>query len=190
MAMAISLGITWAGLVWFFGVVNRYQLDGATFVGATALIGAGVAFAASVRNRLFTAAAATATALVAVSWCIVLCCLPAFEQYKPVRRFADVIRARASVGAIVGSYRFSLPSMVFYLHRPVMEVVLPDHLRAVFYSPSDIYFIMPEKEYDSVKDRLPVATFVLARGAMFDLKPINFIEGSELPQFVLVSNRE
>jgi len=49
---------------------------------------------------------------------------------------------------------------------------------------------MPEKEYTIIKERLPVATYVLARQQLFDLKPINFIEGSELPQFVLVSNRE
>ena len=67
--------------------------------------------------------------------------------------------------------------MVFYLNRPVMEVVLPDHLRAVFYSSSDVYFVMPEAEYESVKDRLPVQTYVLARQPMFDLKPKNFLEG-------------
>jgi hypothetical protein len=80
--------------------------------------------------------------------------------------------------------------MVFYLHRPIMEVVLPEHLRAVFHSASDIYFVMPESEYEMVKDRLPVRTYVLARQRMFDLKPRNFLAGSELPQFVLVSNRE
>ena len=106
-----------------------------------------------------------------------------------MRPFADIIRTRASVGAIVGSYQFALPSMVFYLHRPIMEVVVPDHLRAVFYSSSDIYFVMPEAEYESVKDRLPVQTYVLARQQMFDLRPKNFLEGSELPQFVLISNR-
>jgi hypothetical protein len=31
---------------------------------------------------------------------------------------------------------------------------------------------------------------VLARQRMFDLRPKNFLEGSELPQFVLVSNRD
>ena len=118
------------------------------------------------------------------------CTLPDFERYKPVRPFSDIIRSRASIGAIVGSYKFSLPSMVFYLHRPVMEVVLPDHLRAVFYSSSDMYFIMAEDEYNSVKDRLPVETYVLARQQMFDLRPKNFLDGSELPQFVLVSNRD
>jgi hypothetical protein len=35
-----------------------------------------------------------------------------------------------------------------------------------------------------------VDTYVLARQPMFDLKTRNFLEGSELPQFVLVSNRE
>ena len=71
-----------------------------------------------------------------------------------------------------------------------MEVVLPDHLRAVFYSSSDVYFIMAEREYNGIKDRLPVETFVLARQPMFDLKPKNFLDGSELQQFVLVSNRD
>ena len=107
-----------------------------------------------------------------------------------MRPFAEVIRARATLGAIVGLYKFALPSMVFYLHRPVMEVVLPDHLRAVFHSSSDIYFVMAEGEYLRIKDRLPVPTHVLARQPMFDLKPRNFIDGTELPQFVLVSNRE
>ena len=142
------------------------------------------------RGRLFASVAAMAAGVVIMIWCIVICALPDFERYKPVRPFSDIIRSRASVGAIVGSYKFSLPSMVFYLHRPVMEVVLPDHLRAVFYSSSDVYFIMTEGEYNSIKDRLPVETYVLARQRMFDLKPKNFVEGSELPQFVLVSNRD
>jgi hypothetical protein len=116
--------------------------------------------------------------------------LPDFERYKPVRPFSDIIRSRASLGAIVGSYKFALPSMVFYLHRPVMEVVLPDHLRAVFHSSGDVYFLMTEQQYHAIKETLPVDTYVLARQPMFDVKPKNFLEGSELPQFVLVSNRD
>jgi 4-amino-4-deoxy-L-arabinose transferase-like glycosyltransferase len=191
-AAAAALALLAAGstLVWVFGVARRYELDGAATAGALAMAGGLVGFVTAIRRNIFAAAAATAASLTLIAWCVVLCCLPAFERYKPVRPFADVIRSRASIGAIVGSYKFSLPSMVFYLHRPVMEVVLPDHLRAVFYSNSDIYFIMPEREYESIKDRLPAETFVLARQPMFDLKPINFIEGSELPQFVLISNRE
>ncbi len=189
-ATAMLLVVTGSAVLWVFAVAHRYSLDGAAFVGATALVGGIVALVWLFRRSVFASVATMAASLVVIVWCIVLCALPDFERYKPVRPFSEIIRARASVGAIVGSYKFSLPSMVFYLHRPVMEVVLPDHLRAVFYSSSDVYFIMAEDEYNSVKDRLPVDTYVLARQPMFDLRPKNFIDGSELPQFVLVSNRD
>jgi 4-amino-4-deoxy-L-arabinose transferase-like glycosyltransferase len=189
-ATALLLLTTGSGALWFFAVVRRYALEGASFVGAVAAVGGAVALVWLTRRNLVASVATIVTSLVVIAWCVVLCTLPDFERYKPVKPFSDIIRSRASIGAIVGSYKFSLPSMVFYLHRPVMEVVLPDHLRAVFYSSSDVYFIMAEDEYNSVKDRLPVDTYVLARQQMFDLKPRNFLEGSELPRFVLVSNRD
>ncbi len=187
---AVLLLITGSAALWVFAVADRYSLEGAALVGAVALAGGLTSVVWLIRRRVFASIASSAAALVVMVWCIILCTLPDFERYKPVRPFSDIIRSRASVGAIVGSYKFSLPSMVFYLHRPVMEVVLPDHLRAVFYSSSDVYFIMAEDEYKRIKERLPVETHVLARQRMFDLKPKNFLEGSELPQFVLVSNRD
>jgi hypothetical protein len=141
------------------------------------------------RGRMFGATTAMGTTVAVISWCIVLCSLPDFERYKPVRPFAAIIRSRASEGGIVGYYKFALPSMVYYLNRPIMEVVLPDHLRVAFYSSTDVHFVMPEADYEQVKDRLPAQTYVLARQPMFDLRPKNFLEGAELPQFVLISNR-
>jgi 4-amino-4-deoxy-L-arabinose transferase-like glycosyltransferase len=189
-ATAVLLAATGAVALWVFGFAHRYSLEGAVFVGGVALAGGLGGLVWVFRRRLFASVVTLAASLAVIVWCAVLCTLPDFERYKPVRPFSDIIRSRASVGAIVGSYKFSLPSMVFYLHRPVMEVVLPDHLRAVFLSSSDVYFIMAEDEYNSIKDRLPVETFVLARQRMFDVKPKNFLDGSELPQFVLVSNRD
>jgi 4-amino-4-deoxy-L-arabinose transferase-like glycosyltransferase len=186
-ALMFGVGVAMFGL---FAVWQRYSLDGVAFVGVATAIAGLAALVFVLKRQLFAAAASVASGVVITSWCVVLCTLPDFERYKPVRPFAEIIRSRASVGAIIGSYRFALPSMVFYLHRPVMEVVLSEHLRAVFYSSSDIYFVMPEAEYQRVKDGLPVRTYVLARQPMFDLKPRNFIEGSELSEFVLVSNRE
>jgi 4-amino-4-deoxy-L-arabinose transferase-like glycosyltransferase len=189
-ASAAVLALVGAVGLWAFGIADRYSLDGAAFVGAVALAGGIAGLVWLWRRRVFASFVSLAASVVVIVWCVVVYTLPDFERYKPVRPFSEVIRSRASVGAIVGSYRFSLPSMVFYLHRPVMEVVVPDHLRAVFYSSSDVYFIMAEDEYTSIKDRLPVETFVLARQQMFDLKPKNFLDGSELQQFVLVSNRD
>jgi 4-amino-4-deoxy-L-arabinose transferase-like glycosyltransferase len=189
-ATAVLLLITGSAALWLFAVTHRYSLDGAALVGVAALVGGLGGLVWLFRRNVFASVATIAASVVVIVWCIVICTLPDFERYKPVKPFSDIIRSRASIGAIVGSYKFSLPSMVFYLHRPVMEVVLPDHLRAVFYSTSDVYFIMAEDEYNSIKDRLPVDTYVLARQQMFDLRPKNFLDGSELPQFVLVSNRD
>jgi 4-amino-4-deoxy-L-arabinose transferase-like glycosyltransferase len=189
-ATAVLLAATGSVTLWVFVVAERYSLAGATLVGAAAFAGGAAGLLWLIRGRLFTSVAAMAASAVVMIWCIVLITLPDFERYKPVRPFSRIIQSRASIGAIVGSYKFSLPSMVFYLRRPVMEVVLPDHLRAVFYSSSDVYFIMAEDEYKSIKDRLPTETYVLARQQMFDIKARNFLDGSELPQFVLVSNRE
>jgi 4-amino-4-deoxy-L-arabinose transferase-like glycosyltransferase len=189
-AAALLLVAAGGVTVWLFAVSRRYALDGALFIGTIALTGGAIALALAGRRRLQEAVTGILVTLIVIDWCIVLCTLPDFERYKPVRPFAEIIRSRASLGAIVGSYKFALPSMVFYLHRPVMEVVLPDHLRAVFHSNSDVYFVMSEEEYGRIRDRLPVRTHVLARQAMFDLRPRNFLDGTELPQFVLVSNRE
>ena len=176
-------------MLWVFAIAHRYALQGAGFIGGVAVIGGVASAVAAARGRLAGAATTLAGTVVVASWCVVLCSLPDFERYKPVRPFADIIRTRASEGGIVGYYKFALPSMVYYLNRPVMEVVLPDHLRVVFYSSSDVHFVMPEADYQQVRDRLPVPTYVLARQPMFDLRPRNFLDGSELPQFVLVSNR-
>ena len=189
-ATAVLLLLAGSGALWFFAIARRYSLDGAVFVGVVATVGGVAALAWLFRRNLLASVTTTAASLIVIVWCVVLCTLPDFERYKPVRPFSDIIRSRASIGAIVGSYKFALPSMVFYLHRPVMEVLLPDHLRAVFYSSSDVYFIMAENEYNNIKDRLPVDTYVLARQPMFDLRPKNFLDGTELPQFVLISNRD
>ena len=189
-ATAVLLLVTGSGALWFFAVARRYSLDGAVFVGTAATIGGIGALVWLFRRKLIEPVATIAASLIVIVWCVVVCTLPDFERYKPVKPFSEIIRSRASIGAIVGSYKFSLPSMVFYLHRPVMEVLLPDHLRAVFYSSSDVYFIMAEDEYNNIKDRLPVDTYVLARQRMFDLRPKNFLDGTELPQFVLISNRD
>lgn len=188
-AAGLALMLSGAAAFWVFAVSHRYAVQGANPVAVIALAGAAGALLASLRRQIFAAGAVVACTLVMISWCVVLSSLPDFERYKPVRPFSDIIRSRASVGAIVGYYKCALPSMVYYLNRPIMEVVLPDHLLAVFHSGSEVYFVMPEADYRDIKNRLPVKTYVLARQQMFDLRPKSFLDGSELPQFVLVSNR-
>jgi len=186
---AAALAVAGAVMVWAFALSHRFSLQGAAFIGGAAIVGGVVSAVAAARGRSFGAAATIAGTVTVISWCIVLCSLPDFERYKPVKPFAAIIRSRASEGGIVGYYDFALPSMVFYLNRPVMEVVMPDHLRAAFYSSGDVHFVIPEADYLQIKDRLPAQTYVLARQPMFDLRAKNFLGGLELPQFLLISNR-
>jgi 4-amino-4-deoxy-L-arabinose transferase-like glycosyltransferase len=188
-ATAALFIVAGATMFWVFGISHRYALAGAAFVGGAAVVGGAASAVAALRRRIFPAATIMGGTLAVISWCVVLFSLPDFERYKPVRPFAAIIRNRASEGGIVGYYKFALPSLVYYMNRPVMEVVLPDHLRSVFRSSVDIHFVMPETDYEQIKGLLPADTYVLARQPMFDLRPRNFREGAELPQFVLISNR-
>ena len=183
------LAVAGAVLVWAFGVSHRYTLAGASAIGLVAAAGGVVAVIMADRRHVFGAVAAVAGALVVLSWSVVLVSLPDFERYKPVRPFADIIRSRASEKGIVGSYKSSLPSMVYYLNRPIVVLESPDELLETFSSTSDIHFVMPEAEYQRMKDRLSSPTYVLAHRRLFDIRPKNFLDGSELPELVLISNR-
>lgn len=184
-----ALLLAGAGVFWLFVQPGPYSLRGMGAMAAV-LAGAGiVVIAASARRKVFAATLVLCAGLMAVAWTVVLVTLPDFERYKPVRPLAAMIQKRASPGAIVGYYRFALPTMVYYLQRPIMEVVDADHLRSTFRSSSDVYFLMPEAEYLVVKDSFPVPTFVLARRPLFDIKPRNFMEGDALPEMLLISNR-
>jgi len=64
-------------------------------------------------------------ALVSALWAIYLMCtlfyLPAMEEYRPVKLFCREIEKRISTDNEAGSFGIALPSMVFYLRRPVFE---------------------------------------------------------------------
>ncbi len=75
--------------VWVFVIAKRYSLEGAAFIGVVAAVGGVGALWASSRKQLFPATGAIVTSLVIVCWCVVLCALPDFERYKPVRPFSE-----------------------------------------------------------------------------------------------------
>ena len=88
-ATAVLLVVTGSAALWVFAVTDRYSLDGAALVGATALVGGLGGLAALFRRRMFASVVTMATSVVVMIWCIVLCTLPDFERYKPVRPFSE-----------------------------------------------------------------------------------------------------
>jgi 4-amino-4-deoxy-L-arabinose transferase-like glycosyltransferase len=181
-----TLGVALGGLV---VVPGRYPLSGSLVVAILAGAGGGIVSLLAVRRRVRFATIALATTLVAMSWVFVLVSLPDFERYKPVAPLVDLIKQRSTSESRIGYYRFALPSMAFYMRRQVFEAFDVETLRQVFASGQEVYCLMSNEDYRIVKDTLSGPTYVLASRPLFDVKIRAFLEGNELPEIVLVSNR-
>jgi hypothetical protein len=79
--------------------------------------------------------------------------------------------------------------MAFYLQRPVFEYSDAESLRSTFASGEEVYCLMTAEDYDAVRSSLPGPTYVVARRPLFDVKLRTLLEGTALPDIVLVSNR-
>jgi 4-amino-4-deoxy-L-arabinose transferase-like glycosyltransferase len=182
------LGVVGAGVA---SVVlpGRYPLAGSLVVAVLAGAGGALAAILALRGWVGRSTMTLAGTLVGMSWVFVLVTLPDFERYKPVAPLVDVIKQRATPESRVGYYRFALPSMAFYMRRPVFEVFDLDKLRQTFASGQDVYCLMTDEDYRAVKATLDGPTHILARRPLFDVKMQAFLEGNELPDIVLVSNR-
>jgi len=166
---------------------TQYQLAGTRAVALMAVAGGAQVLMAAWRRRWRAGVLGLASALAAMSWVFVLVTLPDFERYKPVAPLVDIIKQRAAPRARIGYYRFAMPSMAFYLRRPVFESFDPDSVRSVFAS-GEAYCLMTAEDYEAVKDLLG-PTYVIARRPLFDVRVRSLVEGRALPDILVVSNR-
>ena len=185
-ALVAAIG---AGLLAVVVVPGRYELGGSLAVALMAIGGGLAAAAAAWRRRVAQSALALGTAFTLLSWMFVLVSLPDFERYKPVAPLVTIIKERAGADARIGYYRFAFPSMAFYMRRPVFEFFDVESLTRAFASGSEVYCLMTADDYAAVRDSLAGPTTVLARRPFFDVKVRTLLEGTALPEIVLVSNR-
>jgi 4-amino-4-deoxy-L-arabinose transferase-like glycosyltransferase len=190
-----------AAVLYLFGKGTQpYELAGANLVGYAAILGGLAATLATLLNRPGSAIVATALTVAACNWIFVLRMLPDFERYKPVRSLCEVIASDAGPDALVGYFRASYPSMVFYLRRPIFEYVAvgdataariyeQQEIMAAFSSGKEVFCIMTAAEYEAMKERLPAQTRVLASRSIFKVKLKSILDRVELPQVVLISNK-
>jgi 4-amino-4-deoxy-L-arabinose transferase-like glycosyltransferase len=183
------LGILGVALLAFVVVPERYPLAGSLLISLLAIGGGGLATILTLRGRVKHGTIALASALVAMGWVFVLVTLPDFERYKPVAPLVHLIKQRATAESRIGYYRIALPSMAFYMRRQVFEAYDLDVLKQMFASGQEVYCLMTYEDYQSVKGVLSGPTHVLASRPLFDVKIQSFLEGTELPDIVLVSNR-
>lgn len=172
----------------FGGYTEAPPLAGSSILGIMALAGGTVALVLVLSRRGRAAVIATALTIIILNYIFVLRTLPDFERYKPVKVFSGVIKSEASPDALVGYYRFASPSMVFYLHRPVFEYYDQDDLLAAFSSGKEVYCLIKDEDYRTVRDVLP-PTYILASRPVFQVKLKSIFERVERPQVLLISNK-
>lgn len=188
-AAAATVAAVGFGLLALVVLPGRYQLAGSLAVALVAIGGSVPVVVAASRRHVAQGAMALGCAFVVLSWVFVLVSLPDFERYKPVAPLVNIIKARAAPEARIGYYQFALPSMAFYLRRPVFEYFDVESLRRAFASGDEVDCLMTADQYAAVKDMLAGPTYVVARRPLFDVKARTLLEGTALPEIVLVSNR-
>jgi len=190
LALAVCLGAAGSIILLFFGNGTQpYEIAGANLIGCAAIVGGLSAAIAAVLNRMPSAILATALGVAACNWLFVVRSLPDFERFKPVRPLCEIIASEAGPDALVGYYRTAYPSMVFYLRRPIFEYYHQPEIEAAFSSGKEVFCLMTETEFESLRMRVPVQTRVLASHPIFQVKLNGILNRVELPRVVLITNK-
>lgn len=128
-------------------------------------------------------------AITALMWVFVLVVLPDFERYKPVRALSEAIAANAGPDAKVGYYRYTAPTMVFYLRRPALEYFHEEEILQLFADAKPAYMIMPESEYEAIKPKLAAETRIIATRPLLRIRLNELFSARKEPQVVLITNK-
>ena len=167
---------------------SSIDLAGVGPIGIVLLIGgiATVIFAIWIKRDL--AVYAQAAAIIALMWIFVVAVLPDFERYKPVKALSEVIAQNAAADARVGYYRYTAPTMVYYLHRPVLEYFQEQEIISLFAHDRPAYMIMTENEYEAIKPKLAAETRVIASRPLLRVRLNELFSDRKEPHVVLVTN--
>jgi 4-amino-4-deoxy-L-arabinose transferase-like glycosyltransferase len=117
--------------------------------------------------------------------------LPSMEQYRPVKRFCRLIEKQMSKEDEIGSFRTALPSMVFYLRRPVFEENSITRMEQKLRSQKRVFCILAEKDYNYFVGKRDLGIYVLDRHSRFALRLSTLLNADQFPgeELLLISNR-
>jgi 4-amino-4-deoxy-L-arabinose transferase-like glycosyltransferase len=117
--------------------------------------------------------------------------LPASEPLRPIRDLCTLIEARWGPEDEAGYYRVSVPSMVFYLRRPIFEEFEADSMVRRFQGPRRVFCIMTERDHNFFVGRKDLVLYILERRPRLVSQFRGLIDESYrlAEELVLVSNR-
>jgi 4-amino-4-deoxy-L-arabinose transferase-like glycosyltransferase len=143
------------------------------------------------RKKTVPSFSALAVSLWIFYWMVPLFYLPTVEPFRPVKDFCRLIEAQSRAGDEVGFYGTALPSMVYYLRRPIFEENNADRMRRRFESGRRVFCVLTERDYEYFRSVGGVDLHVLDRRARLDMRLRSLIRsGSPAGEtLLLVSNR-
>ena len=133
--------------------------------------------------------------LTALLWIMYMMCvtiyLPGLEQYRPVKKLCRLIETQLDADAESGYFRTALPSMAFYLRRPIFEESSLAGMRRRFHSGRRVFCIMSRKAYDSFAAGKEEGIYILARHPRFAVRVDALLNTrhSQEEELLLISNR-
>jgi hypothetical protein len=133
--------------------------------------------------------------LLAVLWAMYMLCatiyLPALERFRPVKDLCRIIETQLDADDEAGYFRAALPSMVFYLHRPIFEENNAAQMRRRLMSRKRVFCILTQKAYNSFAGSRNRDLYILARRPRFAVRLGTLLNAgqSQEEELLLISNR-
>jgi 4-amino-4-deoxy-L-arabinose transferase-like glycosyltransferase len=134
------------------------------------------------------------TALVVPIWAIFIIgawfYIPALESVRPVKRFCRQIEMLGPERIEAGFFRTSLPSMLFYLHRPIFQESSYERMMNRFKSEKQVFCILAEKDYAYFANQ-GLDVYILDRHSRFSIRLGDLLSAGDAQgdDLLLVSNR-
>jgi 4-amino-4-deoxy-L-arabinose transferase-like glycosyltransferase len=119
--------------------------------------------------------------------------LPALEPLRPVKEICRTIEAEAIAGDEIGYYRAAVPSMVFYLRRPIFSISDPPTMKSKFEGANRVFCVLGDRDYRYFRENCKVELYVLSRNEQLPTQ-LRLMMGKESPtgegeELLIVSNR-
>ncbi|MBP1598558.1 MAG: conserved rane protein of unknown function [Acidobacteria bacterium] len=143
------------------------------------------------RRRVLGSMVAITATLWLVSLLAAAVYLPAVEKLRPVKDLCREIEARAKPGDEIGYYRLAVPSMLFYLRRPIFSASNEDIMAHQFEGETRVFCIMGERDYGYFTGPRNLSLVVLSRHPQLptQIRAILDRKGPSAEDLLLVSNR-
>jgi 4-amino-4-deoxy-L-arabinose transferase-like glycosyltransferase len=101
-----------------------------------------------VRGKHFECFTTLSVSLLALFICASAVYLPAMEAFRPVKELCQEISLQSQPDDEAGYFRAAVPSMVYYLRRPIFEEYDADGMVHRFQSPRRVLCVMTKPDYD------------------------------------------